>query len=580
MIKKWVQKEAPSEEFKQNFSKIPPLVTTLLYNRGIKNQQEYEAFIKPDYATLYDPFLFDDMEKTVGRVLKAIARKEKIIVHGDYDADGVTSSALVYNALKLMGATVDAFIPHREDDGYGLNIKNIERFVEEKYQVLITVDCGITNVKEVTFARDNGMDVIITDHHNIPEIVPPAFAILNPKMPEESYPFKYLSGVGIAYKFISALLQRYEGDDVVFEEWGGREGYLKWILDIVAIGLVADIMPLIDENRTLVTYGLLVLKKTHRLGLRKLAQVAGIDMEQADSFTIGFQIAPRINAAGRLAHGKEAFQLLTTEDPDEATSLAMGLQDINKERRTLTDKALKQAREQALVQAKNDMIFVYAADWNPGIVGLIAGRICEEYYKPTMAMTRIHDTVVGSGRSVGEFNVTDSLYAAEDVLLRFGGHQQACGFTIKHYDQLSSFKELLLADAKKKMVDIDLTPFVEVDTMLTLSEATLATAKILEQFQPYGEKNPKPKFWLRKMMITALDYMGDGEKHLRIMVRHQNSPVVKKLVGFNIGQSWGKLLAVGDVIDVIVELGVNVWRGVESVQLQIIDLRKGTDDVY
>ena len=346
-----------------------------------------------------------------------------------------------------------------------------------------------------------------------------------------------------------------------------------WLLDIVAIGLVADIMPLIDENRTLVNYGLLVLSKTRRLGLNKLAEVANIDMDNADSFTIGYQIAPRINAAGRLSHGREAFKLLTTDNESEAEDLAWQLNEINGLRRKVTDEALVVAKEQAEQQKDNPMLFVFGEGWQPGVVGLIAGRICEAYHKPTLAMTTVNDNVVGSGRSIPGFNVTDSLYAGQEYLARFGGHPQACGFTVADPDNREPFQEKVLQYAVDKLKEADLTPLVEIEAQLTLSEADLRVAKQLQKFRPFGQGNPRPQFLIKGVQITALDFMGDSGKHLRLMIKEANRPIVRKLIGFNIGRTWGEMLRVGDLIDVIVEMGVNVWKGRESVELKIVDLR-------
>jgi single-stranded-DNA-specific exonuclease len=574
LVKQWKIKPGPDKDYQNNFSDLPDIIIQLLHHRGIKNLAEADEFFNPDYYQLHDPFLFKDIEKAVERILVALKNREKIMIHGDYDADGVTSSAIVYNTLRLLNANVEVFIPHRENDGYGLNKKNIEKFVQDKVKLLITVDCGVTNIEEIKTANHGGMDVIITDHHETPPELPPALAIINPKVEGETYPFKELSGVGMAYKLMSALLKRYKGDLSQLEEIGGVDGYLKWLLDLVAIGLVADVVPLIGENRTLVKYGLLVLSKTQRIGLKKLAEFGSINMNQPNSYMIGYQIAPRINAAGRLSHAQEAFELLTTEDLNEATRLAFELNQFNAQRKQITDQAVALARQQVEEQKNNQILFVYDEAWLSGVIGLIAGKICEETYKPTMAMTKVSEQILGSGRSLEYFNITESLYVNENLLARFGGHHQACGFTIAKYQDLDDFKTNLLDFAKEKIQDVDVTPVLEVDAQITLEQVTLDLAKKLEKFQPFGQANPKPYFWLNNLQITAMDVIGETKKHLRIMVKHPAKPSVKKLLGFNLADTWGQILQIGDIIEVIVELGVNIWQGMESVEMKIIDLRQ------
>ncbi len=574
IYKKWIVKPDPPADYLLNFPGLNAVLQKLLFVRGISEMEDARFFLQPDYEQVPDPYLFQDMLTVVERIWDAIHNQEKIIIHGDYDADGVTSSAIMYKTLKALGAKVDVFIPHREADGYGMNLKNIKKFIQEKYDLLITVDCGITNIEEVKYAELNGLEVIITDHHEPLEILPSALAIINPKKKDDNYSFKYLCGAGVAYKVASALLKTSQAQKVDFSAWGGNEGYLKWLLDLVAIGTTADVMPLIGENRVYVKYGLKVLAKTRRLGLQQLAEVAGIDLTKEDPFTIGFQIAPRLNAAGRMDHAQLAFDLLTTDDAEQAYLLARQLQETNTGRQRATDVALTKAREQVLAQNGQKIFFVYDPEIPAGIIGLIAGRINDEFYRPTIVMTNNGDQIVGSGRSIDCFDITQALFKSQRLLSRYGGHPQACGFTLQNEKVLEEFKSDMLAQAAEKITDPDLVPVIEIDAVLKASEMQIDLVKQLEKLSPYGEGNSKPRFLIAGLNITAIDRLGNGEKHLRIMAKADDSYLIYKFMAFGAGDVWGGYVNVGDKIDVVVELGLNFWNGYENVEARIIDLKK------
>ncbi|MBU1132556.1 single-stranded-DNA-specific exonuclease RecJ [Patescibacteria group bacterium] len=570
MEKKWKLNESAPSEFIELFNGLHPLVAQLLYNRGIQNQTEAEFFFNPDYESLHDPFLFRDMKKAVDRIWLAIENKEKIIIHGDYDADGVTSAAILFKTLKFLQADVSAFIPHRELDGYGLKMENVERFALEGCKLLITVDCGITNVDEIKFLNEASVDVIVTDHHEPLEILPSAFAIIDAKTQDSGYPFRDLSGAGVAFKVVQGLLHDQEKTAPYFTSTT-PDNFKKWLLDIVAIGTVADVMPLIDENRILVKWGLVVLGKTRNSGLQKLLEMIG--NKKIDSFTIGFQIAPRLNAAGRMKHAKAAFDLLTAEDPIRAGELAEELQKNNETRQKMTESAVEQARQQiSLIAEEQNFLFAFDPVWEAGLVGLIAGRLCDEFCRPIIVMTESQGRIIGSGRSVEGFNITQSLTTVKQFLARFGGHSQACGFTLVDMNLLEEFKMEMLKQSEAELEKLEFALNLEIDAEIELNNIDLELIKMMSLLEPYGEGNEKPLFLISNLQIVSFDALGIQSQHLRLNVR-QNGPRVYKMMWFGRAQKVLNLLHAGDTIEAIVELGINEWNGRCEPEARIVDLK-------
>jgi single-stranded-DNA-specific exonuclease len=576
MQKKWRLADKYSEDFEKRFDGFHPLITQLLYNRKFDNPSDTELFFSPDYEKLHDPFLFNDMSKAVDRIWQAIENKEKILIHGDYDADGVTSSAIIYKAISAIDieADIDVFIPHREKDGYGLNITNAKKFIRDKVKLIITVDCGITNVDEIAELTASGVDVIITDHHEPPAVLPDAFATIDQKVKDEKYPFKEISGAGVAYKLIQGVfanekIKKYEDE---LYDYGGALGFLKWILDIVAIGTVADVVPLVDENRILVKWGLLVLEKTRNIGLKQLLKVIGNG--NINSYTIGFQLAPRINAAGRLEHAKLAFDLLVSEDEDEAEKLAQELHQINLKRQKITEVMVEEARRQGAEQDSN-IVFAYHKDWSAGVVGLVAGKLSDELYRPVIVMTDNQGMITGSGRSIEEFNIIDGLRNFDELFARYGGHSQACGFTLSSPDILDEFKQKLSQIVDEKLKGMDLSPCLDIESELTFSGLRIETVEKINDFEPFGEGNKKPLFLLKNIFITALDHIGENKNHLRLMVKQTDCPIIFKLLSFFGVEKWPDL-NIGHTIDAVVEVTINEWNGNRDIEFKIVDL-KGVD---
>jgi single-stranded-DNA-specific exonuclease len=572
MQKEWrVLPEAP-QDFIKDFPRHHPIITQLLYNRGLQSQQDMDIFFNPDFERLHDPFLFQDMRKAVDRLWQALDNKEKIMIHGDYDCDGVTSSTTMFRPLKILGADVDVFIPHREKDGYGINLKTVDKFIEQKVQLVITVDCGVTNVEPIKKLKEAGIDVIVTDHHEPLEELPDACAILNPKVKSDKYPFLGLSGAAVSYKFVQAIyseeekIKKYEAQLL---EWGGTKGFLKWMLDVVAIGVVADVMPLVDENRILVKWGLLVLEKTRNVGLKHLLDL--IRTQRIDTYTIGFQIAPRINAAGRMDHARIAFDLLVEEDEVEAEKLAWKLQQHNQDRQSITEVAVSQARNQMDEQKGKSILFAYHADWPAGIIGLIAGRLSEAFYKPVIVMTQTESGVVGSGRSVEGYDLTKGLVSVSKVFSRFGGHSQACGFTLTDLKVMDEFRSGMCTHADKEMANKNLTPFFQIDAEIRAEDVGLGFLNQLEAFEPFGEVNSKPNFLLKNLEVAGIDFLGQEKNHLRLMVKH-TTPRVFKMMKFN-SKSLSEVLRMGQKLDLVVELSKNEWKGRVEPQFIIVDIK-------
>jgi single-stranded-DNA-specific exonuclease len=581
----WTVLPDPPQSFLEKFPNLPPIVARLLFHRGLRAQSEIDEFINPDYSQdVHDPFLFKDMDKAVTRIFKAIENNERIIIHGDYDADGVSAGVILtslFRALKY--ENFDVFLPHRETDGYGLNKKNVQLLHEENTKLLISCDCGISNAEEVELANSLGMDVIITDHHSIPKTIPVAYAIIHPKITDETYPDKNLAGGAVAFKLMQAILNRHAEENDNLPNGEKHAAFEKWQLDMTAIASVADMVPLLGESRTLTKYGLIVLNKPKRVGLKKLFLETGI-MENDGNLkkpitadTIGWQIAPRINAAGRMNHANVAYKLLVTENATDAVDLAYELNQNNRERQTITEELLTKATEQVEKnQLDNPVLFALGRGWLTGIVGLVSGRLKEKYQKPTIVMAENNGEITGSGRSIPGFSLIDSLQEMPEQFGKFGGHPMACGFTLTSPEHVESFKKLLIEKFKEKTKDIDVAPKLEIDANVDLDDITWDLYDTLEKFEPFGQANPRPKYVSYGAEVVSVDSLGAEGKHIKLMAKH-NSTKLRKFVGWRMGygaeQNWCENLHTGDKIDIVYEVGLNEWNGNRELQLTIVDLR-------
>ena len=570
----WIIADPAPNKMVDSFPEMHRVILQLLFNRGITSQDEVDVFFGPDWGRdTFPPSAFSQMKQVVARTFEALEKGESIVIHGDYDADGVCGTSVLYVTLRdicrQMGfetERISTYIPHREREGYGVSIGTVKRLVKDReMKLMITVDCGISNYEAVAEAKKQGVDVIISDHHEVPENVPEAL-LIHPQAPGETYPYKHLAGAGVAYKFAHGLL-----DEARNRGAGFHEGYEKWLLDSVAVATVADIMPLTGENRVLEKYGLLVLNKTRRIGLRKLVEVAGGKMGKLDTVSIGFQIGPRLNAAGRMRHADIALELMIEEDESRANELAMQLQSINQERQRTSEAMFQQARRQVEEVPDERVIVTVAEGWSAGLVGLVAGKLVQHFGRPAFVVGQEGEAYVGSGRSVGGFHMVEALQSVSDCLEKFGGHPQACGFSVRGKENLEKAIEGLQAFGRKQIEDKVLVPPVEIEAELPLSEINWDFQAQLEKFAPFGQGNSRPVFYTKDARIISMGAVGSSGRHLRMIVQ-DNSGNRFKCIGFQFGY-WAESLHLGAEIDVAYELSINEWNNNRELQLVLKDLK-------
>jgi single-stranded-DNA-specific exonuclease len=577
--KRWRLAPPPPPELLAVFPDIPPLIVQLLHRRKLTTQAQVDEFLHPDYGQdLHDPFLFRDMEAACARVWQAIEAGERVVIHGDYDADGVTGSTVLMTTFRSVAKLIGgdpvrfrAYFPHREKEGYGVSPATVRRLASEGTDLMITVDCGIGNRAEVALAKELGMDCMVVDHHQVPPEIPECL-ILHPLVTGEAYPYKCLAAVGVAFKFACGFIDYARRHGAVLEP-----GFDKWLLDLVAIATVTDIMPLLGENRTLETYGLKVLNKTRRPGLKRLIEKAGLDLGALDTVSVGYYIGPRINAASRMDHAQIAFDCLMAEDEETAETMSERLNCCNVERQKSTEAMSTAAHAEVVAAGKQPVICVAGEGWSAGVVGIVAGRLTSEFGVPSFVFGKDGDRYVGSGRSIPEFNVIDAMNQASQYLLRFGGHPQACGLTIEGEANYEGFKASLLAHAKKQLAGLDLRPALDVDAEVRMSDIDWKFIHWLEKFEPHGEANPRPRFLMRDLQVTSAEIIGKNRNTLRLGVRG-NLPREHKIIGF--GQAArAAVLTPGSRIDAILELGVNNWNGTQQIQYKLVDAKPaGADD--
>lgn len=573
MAKQWQIKPPVSRHVLEQFPELRSLVVQLLHNRGIDNPGRVESFLNPDYHNLYNPFLFAEMQIAVDRIWQAIQNQEKILVYADYDADAVTANAVLQQTFRYLNVPVASYIPDRFTEGYGLNIEAFEKIKEQGVKVVVTVDCGTNSVDVADFCRDNNIDLIITDHHEITGETPRPLALINPKNPEEQYPDTQITGVGVAYKLAKALLMQTE--NVINQKQIPAEEYQaewdKWLLDLVAIGTVADCHSLMGENRILVKFGLKVLPKTKWLGLRQLIENAGIDIlkDIIDSHTIGFTIAPRINAAGRLEHADVALGLLTTTDFAEAITLANRLEDINRRRRDLTNRLVSEAKEQAEVLQDKKVLLLHSDGWPKGLVGIVAGRIADQYHRPAIILERGETESTGSARvGSSNFDIVACLKACESRLVKYGGHKQAAGLTAKT-SELSELYSDILRYADEHPVE-DGPPILEIDSTLQETDLSLTVFDDISQLEPYGAGNTRPVFAVEDCRIINFRAVGTEQQHLQIKVMLGES--LLDCIGFSMGYLAVRL-DIGNKISIAGELMADGWQGVKKLKMRLMDIK-------
>lgn len=572
-MKKWIVAPAAPPEFNAQFPEIHPVARQLLWNRGIKSADEVKDFFDPSYEKhVHDPFLFREMETACERVWQAIDKGEKVVVHGDYDADGITGSVVLLTtfraAAKRLGKDPDLFssyIPHREKEGYGVRKDGVDVIAARGAGLMITVDCGIGCAEEIAYAKEKGIDTIVVDHHQIPEKIPQCI-ILHPLVEGETYPYKKLAAVGVAFKFACGFIKYAARLGSPYEA-----GYEKWLMDLVAIATVTDFMPLVGENRALEKFGLMVLNKNRRPGLKKILETAGAEIGKLDTQTVGFTIGPRLNAASRMDHADVALRTLMAETDEEAAPLAEELNRLNKERQKYTVEIVAASRSEVKGGSGKKIHLIKGEGWSAGIVGLVAGKIANETGVPTFVFGQEGERIVGSGRSIPEFNVVVAMERAKEHLARFGGHPQACGLTILGEENYAAFCKNIEAYAEEVLAKADLRPAVQVDAELSASQATWDLLEWLNKFEPHGEGNPSPKFLMSDLLVSSVDNLGKTGTHARVSVRG-DLPRELKCIGFGFAETM-KQFPPGSRIDAVVEVGINEWMGRKSIQVKLLDVR-------
>ena len=562
--KKWLLKEFDKErvlEISKKF-KISPLTAIILYNRGIRNDDEIEKFLSKDLSVMYDPFLMCDMDKAVERILAAKNGGEKITIYGDYDVDGITAIAILYKHLSEMGIAVDYYIPDRMQEGYGVNRDALDKIKAAGTTLIITVDTGITAVEECEYAREIGLDVIVTDHHECKEIIPDVYAAIDPKRKDCGYPFKSLAGVGVVFKLIQALDENKSLPDLM-------EKYA----DLMCLGTVADISPLVDENRIIVTEGLKRFNKTKNIGLKALIDVS-TNGKAITTSTIGYIIAPRINASGRLGCASRSVELFLTDSEENAHNLALSLCEENTLRQQTEQKMFKEALDyiENHPEIKDDKILVIPhEDWHHGIVGIVSSKITEKFYKPSILFAIDGTEAKGSGRSVSGFNLFDALENSSDLLEKFGGHELAAGLTIKA-ENIEAFRKKINDYSKDSISEAMLMPTIMLDAAIKVPYITIDTVHEINRLQPFGVDNPTPSFAVKNIKIHKISVMSDG-KHLRMTLLKDGKYLDS--VGFGMGEYYHHLEE-GDIIDVAFALDINDYKGFQNVQLILKDIKKSS----
>ncbi len=561
---RWQVAPLVPDQVRQEFNHIHPILLQTLYNRGISDAAHIQAFLEGRYLENTDPFLLPDMDKAVARIRQALDDDQMIVVYGDFDADGVTATVLLTQALRGLSfhrRQVRPYIPDRFEEGYGLNQEAIAAIKEMGASLIVTVDCGIRSLREAAYARELGLDMIITDHHSLGSKVPDAVAVINPKHPDSRYPEKMLAGVGIAYKLAQALYSEMQSKSQIA---------LEDFLDLVAVGTVADLAPLLGENRKLVMDGLAVLNRLQRPGLAALASTSGLKRGSINAEGIGFGLGPRINAAGRLAHAYTAAKLLAANNDHMARPLAQELNELNSRRQQLT--AELGAKAETMVDPEDLILIASDADFEPGVVGLVASRLAEKNYRPVIILEIGPDLSRGSCRSIPEFHITDALDEAADLLVRHGGHAQAAGLTLKN-ENLPQFVERMRAIAEAKLAGQELVPTIAVDAELSLDEIDWALQETLAQLEPTGYANPTPIFMSRKVEVMSHRAVGRDGSHLQMRLSSRNGGTAHQLlsaIAFRQG-AWANELP--QLIDVLYTINVNEWNGRRSLQLVVQDIR-------
>ncbi len=547
---------------------ISPVLSDILLSRGIDTYEKARSFFRPSLEDLHDPFLMDGMAVAVERVVQALQRDEQITVYGDYDVDGTDGTAMVWSFLKSIGGKAAYIIPDRMKDGYGLSKAGVDRAREMGTTLIISVDCGITAVEQIAYARSLGIDTIICDHHEPGTVLPHAVAVLDTLKPSCSYPFKALCGCGVAYKFVQALAS---SDHIAGKLGDQADRRLSQYLQYVTLATTADIVPLSGENRTLVKLGLDLINFDPLPGIRALVETSGFRRDKISAGQIVFVLAPRINAVGRLGDAGRAVQLLTAESYERALELARVMEDENSQRRKIDEETFTQAQRivEELLDADNDSaIILHQESWHPGVIGIVASRLVERYYRPTILMTTVDGVAKGSARSVSGFNIYEALRRCEDKIIQFGGHKYAAGLTVE-VDRVDEFREAFKQVANELLTEELRTPEIRIDAELQLADLTPKFVRVLSQFAPFGPDNMRPVFAVRNVEVMGQPRIV-GRNHLRFKVR--NNGYVVDAIGFNLGDLMPRVRQ-GARVDLAFSLDEGEFAGETVLQLKVRDIK-------
>lgn len=559
MQKRWSIEPDHSQEEVQLAAelKVSPIVAKLLINRGLGDPHKARQFLVADMESLLSPWDLKGMREAVACVTKTMDEGGSIVVYGDYDVDGITATSVVYRFLKRCGASVSYYIPERQSEGYGLNLEALEGLIAKGTDLVITVDCGISSYDIVEAVRDR-LALVITDHHEAPALIPRAVAVVDHKQPNCPYPDKNLAGVGVAYKLCQAIWQERTGEVYQAD------------LDIVALGTVADVVPLVGENRILVKAGLSKMQLQPNRGMEALINVAGLKDRKITAGHIGYTLAPRLNAAGRVAHATRAVELLTTPSQEEAYEIAEELQETNLERQALERDIHEMARQDVLKQGPDAdyVVVVGGQDWHPGVIGIVASRLVEEFYKPTLVISIKDGIGKGSCRSIDNCNIYEALQSAEDILIQFGGHQAAAGFSIKE-DKIPALRERLAQYCKEHLAETDYLPIVDIDSQVAIDDIDVPLIEEIETLEPYGMANPTPVLALEEATISDLFLMGQQKKHAKVLLEREDSTI--DAIAWNRPDLHASFFP-GDRVKVAFTVQKNEWNGHVSPQLMIQDM--------
>ncbi len=560
MNKKWECYNNNNEEVEKIAKEfnVSKLLATILSNKKISKKEDIEKFLSPTRNDFHDPFLMPDMKIAVDRIIKAIETKEKIMIYGDYDVDGITSITVLKQFLADRGIVADTYIPNRLDEGYGLNKKAIEEIARQNYTLMITVDCGISGIDEVEYANSLGIETIITDHHEQAEIIPNALAVVDAKRKDNKYPFNQLAGVGVVFKLIQAI-----GICLGLEE----KEYLKY-LDLVCVGTISDIVPLVDENRVIAKLGLKLVEVTKNLGLKTLLDTVGY--KKIDSITISFGVAPRINACGRMGYQEEALNLFLTKNLEEAKEISNKLNEYNKERQDKEKRIFAEAIEKIEKGEKDKSCIILGNEnWHHGVIGIVASKVTDMYFKPSILICfEEQGDGKGSGRSIPGFDLHEALTKCDKYIEKFGGHSMAIGITVKR-DNFEEFKKQFEEYAKNSNID-KIIPIIYIDEEITLKDINLKAVQELQLLEPFGEGNKMPLFLYKNLKIDSIRALSEG-KHLKLTLKDDN--MVIDAIGFNMGEYTNDYL-IGDKIDIVGNLEINSFNGIDKVQINLKDIRR------